>query len=205
MRISNLFTIGTSGINDIETRNRIVLANKISLAFGLALLIITPTFCSFANWKLSVVLPLTIEFIANSAVLLLNHKKHHTAAAILLYLLQCVAIVYFSILLGRLIRLELAIILLISILYLIFREKHLRKLALGAAIIELAILEVVHFVSSTSPVILLTYRQSCILHLLIDISAISVIIIVSKPYVQSNDSNAALKRANHFIRLFVAE
>ena len=205
MRISNLFTIGTSQINDTETKNRIILVNTISLTFGMAVLIITPILSSFTNWKLSILLPLTLEFIANGAVLWLNHKKLYTAAGLLLYLLQCVAIVYFSILLGRLIRLELAIILLISILYLIFKEKHLRRLALAAAIIDLAILELVHFTWSASPAVLLTYKQSCVLHLLVDIAAISVIIIVSKPYVQSNDSNAALKRANHFIRLFVAE
>ena len=205
MRISNPFFIGTSGINDLETRNRIVLVNKICVAFGLALLIITPTVCSFVHWKLSFLIPLTAEFMLNACVLLLNRSKRHTAAGLLLYFLQCTAIIYFSSLLGSLIQLELAIILLISVLYLIFKESRLRKIALIAALLDLAVLEVVHYIDSGHPAIQLTYNQSFVLHVLVDIAAIGIIIMVSKPYIESNDSNAALKRANHFIKLFVAE
>ena len=205
MRISNLFFIGTSGINDIETKNRIVLVNKISLAFGLALLVITPTLCSFVQWRLSFLVPLTIEFLINCSVLMLNHYQKHTAAGVVLYFLQCTAIIYFSSLLGSLIQLELAIILLISVLYLIFKENRLRKIALFAAILDLAVLEIVHYIDSSHPAIQLSYNQSFIIHVLVDIAAISVIIMVSKPYIESNDNNAALKRANHFIRLFLAE
>ena len=205
MRISTLFFIGTSGIDDIETRNRIVLVNKISLAFGAALLTITPIFCSFVHWRLSVLVPLIFEFVANGSVLVLNRYRKYTAAGLILYFLQCAAIIYFSIMLGNMIRLELSIILMISILYLIFTEKRVRRIALVIAIIDLAILELVHYVDAGRPVIALTYNQAYIIHLLVDISAIGVIILVSKPYIESNDSNASLKRSNHFIKLFVAE
>ena len=205
MRIANLFLIGTSGVNDLETRKRIVLVNKISLAFGLAILAVTPTLCSFVHWKPQFFVPLTVEFLINGSVLLLNHYRKYSAAGLLLYFLQCAAIIYFSSLLGSLIQLELAIILLISILYLIFKEVRLRRIALAGAILDLAVLEVVHYVSGGHPVITLTYNQAFILHVLVDTAAIAIIIMVSKPYIQSNDSNAALKRANHFIKLFVAE
>lgn len=195
---------GTEGLVDAEDINRIVLVNSISIAFGIAILIVASLVCYFLHWDLSVLIPISVEFVINASVLYFNRKGKHKTAAAILYFLQCFAIIYFSWLLGRLLQLEMAVILLIAMAFLIFKEKRLRQIALTGAIIDLAVLEIVHFVFAREPSPL-SRTQDFIIHFCVDAAAITVILLVSKPYVKSNDTYAELQRANQFIKIFVAQ
>ena len=198
------FYYGTAGLVDAEDINRIVLVNQISVAFGSAILIVASIVCYFLHWDLSVLIPISVEFLINASVLYFNYIRRPKTAAVVLYFLQCVAIIYFSWLLGRLLQLELAVILLISMAYLLFKEKWMRKIALAGAIADLIVLQIVHYMYArqASP---LSAIQDAIIHLMVDAAAILVIMLVSKPYVKSNDTYVELQRANQFIKIFVAQ
>lgn len=159
----------------------------------------------FLKWQLSILLPLTVEFILNASVLFLNHKKRFLIASLLLYFLQCIMIIYLSIVLGRLLQLELVIILLIAIAYLIFKDKIIRKVAVAAALVDLIVLEVVYYQNKSQSLIPVTYTAAFIIHALVLAAVIFIILLVSAPYVKSHDTNAELKRANHLIKIFVAQ
>ncbi len=150
--------------------------------------------------------PYLSNLLLNASVLWWNHKRKFAIAAWLLYLLQCVMIAYLSIVLGRLLQLELVIILLIAIVYLIFRKKTHRILAVSAALVDLVILEVVYYTSNNIPsAIPVTNDIAFVIHALVLSAVITIILVVSAPYVKSHDTNAELKRANHFIKIFVAQ
>src|SRR5579872_1794960 len=141
-----LFYLGTTGLVDMEAINRIVVVNKMSVAFGVALLAVAPTICYFLNWQPYLMVPLTIEFVLNGSVLFLNYIRWHKFAALMLYFLQVGALIYFSSKLGKLLDLELAIILLIALVYLIFKERWLRVIAVLAAFFNLIVLEYSRYV-----------------------------------------------------------
>ncbi len=200
------FYFGTAGLVDAEDINRIVLVNQISIAFGTAILIVAPIVCFFLNWDLSVLIPISIEFLINASVLYFNYIRRPKMAAMVLYFLQCVAIIYFSSLLGRLLQLELAVILLISMAYISFlKRRYCARIAIAGALTGfLAVLEIVHYMNARKPSPL-SVTQDFIIHFCVDAAAITVIMLVSKPYVKSNDTYAELQRANQFIKIFVAQ
>jgi len=198
-------SIGTSGISDEENINRIRLVNMLCLAAALVIFIVGLTLSYLLKWQVSVVLPLSVEFILNGYVLFLNHKRRFLTASLLLYFLQCVMIIYLSIILGRLLQLELVIILLIAIAYLIFKDKNTRRLAVAAALVDLTVLEVVYYRNQSQSLIPVSYDAAFIIHALVLAAVIFIILLVSAPYVKSHDTNAELKRANYLIKIFVAQ
>lgn len=94
------------------------------------------------------------------------------------------------------------IIFLISIIYLIFKEEKYRRACLVIAICTLAIMEISFYFKLFTP-IPLSYNTQSIMHALVISGILVLIIIVSKPYIKSNDTNKALKLANHFKKIFV--
>jgi len=205
MKVLKLLSIGTSGIDDQEAVNRIVLVNAISFVVSISIAIIGSAISFFLNWKLSVVIPLIIEFVINWAVVVLNHYRKHRAASLILYFLQCTAITYFGFLLIRLFHLEFVIILLIAIIYLIFKEAALRRIALFGALSVLVVLEVYYYHVDAHPIPVTNYTETFLIRILLVISIICITIIVSRPYVESNDMKYELQRANHLIKIFVAQ
>jgi len=205
MKRFKLLSIGTVGIDDPEFVSRIVLVNSISLAVSISIAVIGSAICYFLNWRASVVIPLFIEFIINWSVILLNYYRKHKAASLVLYFLQCAAITYFGILLIRLFHLEFVIILLIAIIYLIFKEAILRRIALGGALTVLLLLEVYYYRVDAHPTIVANYNETYLIRTLLVVSIIGITILISKPYVQSNDTRYDLQRANRLIKIFVAQ
>ncbi len=205
MKRYNPFLIGTSGIMDEEEITRTKLVNKLCIVAAVVVALIGCVLCSVLSWRPFIVYPLTGEFLLNALVLWLNYKRRYVAAAFLLYLLQCVMIAYMSIALGRLLQLELVIILLIAITYLIFKKKLYRIIAVAAALADLIILEIVYRYNYSHYKIRVDESAAFTIHLFVLLAVISVILMVSTPYVKSHDTNAELKRANHFIKFFVAQ
>lgn len=202
--VLSLIKVGTADLTDEESINRVIIVNKLCLAFGLAMLVIVPLLCYFLDWKPSITIPLSIEFFINLSVIILNHYKKYLAASLVVYFLQCIAIIYFSNVLGHILQLEFAIALLIAIIYLIFKDKVLRKIALAAAMLDLVVLEVGYY-NNPEPPISVSYNAAFVIHVLVVVAMIGIIILVSKPYVKSNDLKYELKRANHFIKIFTAQ
>ncbi|MGX5818198.1 ATP-binding response regulator [Chitinophaga lutea] len=194
---------GTQGVKEEDAVARIVMVNRLSLAFGVVILIIAPVMLYYLKSPASIAVAITAEFIINCGVIWLNHRQRHTAAALVLYFLQCIAIVYFGFLLGKLLQLQFTIVFLLSIIYLIFREANLRRIAFVSALVVLGLLEASYYFNDADSVIPISYNTAYTIHLLVVLAVLYIIIVVSKPYIRSNDINAALKRANDFKRVFV--
>jgi signal transduction histidine kinase/CheY-like chemotaxis protein len=200
-----LLSIGTSGIMDEEETTRIKLVNKLCIVAASVVAIVGGILCAVLSWRPFIVIPLSAEFVLNAFVLVLNYKRKHLAAALLLYMLQCVMIAYLSIALGRLLQLELVIILLIAITYLIFKKKIFRIIAVVAASADLVVLEIVYRYDYSHYRLPVSASAAFVIHLFVLLAVIGVILMVSTPYVKSHDTNAELKRANQFIKIFVAQ
>ena len=201
--VSRLARAGTQGIKDEDAVSRIVMVNKLSLAFGGIILIIAPVLLYFLKGRPTIMIAITAEFLINCSVIYLNHRRHYNAASLILYFLQCIAIVYFGFLLGKLLQLQFTIVFLLSIIFLIFKEDFLRKLAFFSALLVLGCLEASYYFNDAEPLIPISYNTAYVIHLMVVLAVLFIIVVVSKPYVKSNDINAALKRANDFKRVFV--
>jgi signal transduction histidine kinase/ActR/RegA family two-component response regulator len=202
---SFLVNTGTDDIRDEETVNRIKNVNKLSIAFAIALLGIGPTISYLLHWSLAVIIPVTIEFIINSSVISLNRRKKFIPASLILYYLQCTAIIYFDLLFGQLLQLQFTIVFLILITFLIFKETLTRALGLAAAVLCLGVIEYGNYKDIHFAAVNLTPGQAYIIHILVIVAVFAIIMFVSKPYFKSNDSTYELKRANHFIKIFTAQ
>ncbi|MET6999845.1 hybrid sensor histidine kinase/response regulator [Chitinophaga defluvii] len=194
---------GTQGIDDSELVKRIVLVNRLSLAIAAIMLVIAPIVCIFLIWKVSILMAFIIEFAINCSVLLLNHHKKHLAASLTLYYNQCVAIIFFGFLLGGVLQLQFTIVFLISIIYLILKEYHLRKICFIAAITTLVVLQLCYYFQAHQPLVTITYDTGFVIQSLVIGGVLILMIIISKTYVRSNDTNQELEKTNHFKKMFV--
>src|SRR5579872_3887078 len=204
MKKFKLLHIGTSGLSDQGDIDRIVLVNTLCLITASSIITVGYIVCNSLHWKLSLVLPFIAEFILNGSVLLFNHYKKRKAASGMLYFLQCGMIIYLSYVLGRLLRLEIVVVLLFSINYLIFKDKRLRTWGWSTALATLIALEVIYYFSPAEAPINLSYTTTYIIQALVIFAMTVITILISRPYVKSNDTNEELKRANHLIKIFVA-
>ena len=205
-RLKNFFSFlqnaGTEQITDEDEKRRIILVNTISMAICVLLVLITPVFYALTDKPDIIIYPVILDFIVTFSVILFNLKKKYLAASVTIYVIQCASIMYFGILLSNVVALEAMIIFLISIIYLIFKEERYRRMCLVIAISTLAMMEISYYFNLFPP-IPLSYNTTFIMHALVISGILVLIIIVSKPYVKSNDTNKALKLANHFKKVFV--
>lgn len=205
MKRTRFFSIGTEGLTDQGDIGRVILVNWLCAITASAILTIGGLICYYFNWKPLLVVAFALEFVVNASVLVFNYYKRHRVAAMVLYYLQCASIVYYSLLLGRLLRLDIVLILLFAIVYLIFKEKRLRQWGAFIAFVDFVIIEVLYYKNPFQVPIHLTYTVSYVIQLLVICVITGIIVLVSMPYVRSNDTNEELKRANHLIRIFVAQ
>lgn len=192
---------GTEGVNDDELVARITLVNTLSLVLATLIFIVGATFIIITP-RLSIIIPSSVEFFATLFTIYLNHKRRYWAAAASTFLIQCIASVYFGILLSNIIELQAMIIFLISIIYLLFQDRPTRRVALLLAICILTMLETYYHyhLVSTIP---LSIHAAYIFRLSAMFGVLTLIIVVSRPYIHSNDFNKQLKRSNHFKKIFV--
>lgn len=205
MKRINFFSIGTRSLSDQADIARVVLVNRLCMITASAILTIGGLICYYFDWKLDFVLAFSLEFLINASVLVFNYYKRHLTAAMVLYYLQCVSIVYYSGLVGRLLRLDIVLILLFAVVYLIFKEKKLRQWAAFVAFADFVIIELLYYKNPFQVPIHLSYTVTYVIQLLVIFVITGIIILVSMPYVRSNDTNEELKRANHLIKIFVAQ
>lgn len=205
MKLSKLLSIGTAGLSDEEDIVRVVLVNKICVGVAGAVLVVGTVMSFYLHGQLDVVIPLVIEFFLNALVLPLNQKGKHSAAALLLYFTQCTAIIYFGILLVQVFHLEYVIILLFAIIFLIFKKRSLRMIALGAATAVFLSLEFAYFRNGYRHIENVPFAAVFLINFLVICSIITITTMISVPYVKSNDLKYDLQRANKLIKLFAAQ
>jgi len=205
MKRIGLFRIGTAGVSDQAAKNRIILVNTLCVVTGFSIIGVGATICACFNWRPLLVIPFVLEFIINASVLLFNQRRKHTTAAIILYFLQSVMIIYLSAVLGKLLRLDIVIVLLFAITFLLFKTKKLRTLGIAAALLDLVIIEILYYRNPFQLPINLPYNTVYIIQMSVIVIMTLITILISAPYVKSNDTNEELKRANHLIKIFVAQ
>ncbi len=193
---------GTDGLQDEETIYRIRLVNTLSLTFGIILFIVAWPILYLLEWRQVVLFPLLIEFVLNGSVIFFNYHKRHLLATIVLYLVQCLVIMYFGYLLGKDIQLQFAILFPIAMIYLIFEEPILRTFAFVCAMVAMVFLEVNYYEHAVAKIPVSTTAIQ-IIHTVAMISILCIIAVVSRPYVRSNDSNIRLKKANHYKKVYL--
>jgi signal transduction histidine kinase/CheY-like chemotaxis protein len=205
MKPSKLLSIGTADLRDEEDIVRVVLVNKICLVVAASILVVGTTMSLYLHGQRNVVIPLVIEFFLNAGVLYLNHLGKHSAAALFLYFTQCIAITYFGILLVQVFHLEYVIILLFAIIFLIFKKRNLRLIALGAATAVFLSLELAYLRNGYKHIDTIPFEAVFLINFLVICSIITITTMVSVPYVKSNDLKYELQRANKLIKLFAAQ
>ena len=205
MKRSPLFSIGTAGLKDEESINRVVTVNTICIIVAGAIAVIGPTMSILLHGQPDVVYPLALEFILNGCVLWLNYARRHIAASLFLYLVQCVFITYFGIQLVKLFHLEYVIILLFAIIFLIFKERLLRMIAFGAATAVFVRLEFAYYRNGYDHMTFISYNATFLINILVVCSIIVITSAVCAPYVKSNDLKYELQRVNKLIKLFAAQ
>jgi two-component system, sensor histidine kinase len=205
MKRFKFFYIGTAELKDEEDINRVVLVNKICIVVAFAILGVGTTMSVYLHGQPNVVYPLILEFFLNAFVLRLNNRGKHTTAAVFLYFTQCIAITYFGILLVQVFHLEYVIILLYAIIFLIFKKRTLRVIAIGAATAVFFSLEGIYFNNGYKHIETIPFSAVFLINFLVICSIITITSLVSVPYVKSNDLKYELQRANKLIKLFAAQ
>ena len=205
MKRFKLLAVGTSGLVDQGDINRVRLVNSLCLITAGAILAIGGLLCYYWEWKSFLVIPFATEFVLNASVLGFNYYKKRRTAAMMVYFLQCLSIIYYSALLGRLLRLDIVLILLFAVVYLIFKDRKLRRWGVAAAFLDFIIIEALYYKNPFQVPIHLDDFATYMIQLLVILTITFIIVRVSMPYVRSNDTNEELKRANHLIKIFVAQ
>ncbi len=194
---------GTSGITDEEKFNRIRLTNLLSVYIGVAIIAITPLVYACIP-KVSLLIPIFIELIINFSVILLNRLRMYRLAGLVLYFLQCAAIIYFCFLLGGLIQLQSMVIFLLSIICLLFKEIPIRIIALTGAIVTFIVLQTGYYYNVVTP-IEVSRNAGYLIQTAAMVGVIIMLVLIARPFIASNDMNPTLRRKNYYIKMFVTQ
>jgi signal transduction histidine kinase/CheY-like chemotaxis protein len=193
--------IGTTGVADEALVHKIKLVNTLSFSLCSIILIIGAIYFALSG-ELSIMIPAGIEFLLAASAIWHNYHKRYTTAALVTFFVQCAASLYFGLLLGNVIELQAMVIFLFLITFLLFKEKHLRRIYLTIATIILFIIEANYYYNFIVP-IRLDFELTVIFKALSIVGVLIMITVVGAPYVQSNDENKELSKANNFKRIFI--
>ncbi len=196
--VSTIRHAGASGITDEDARRRVIMVNTICLSICVLLAAITPVCYLFAASN-RVLVPAIFDFAITASVIYMNRRRLYSAASLTIYIVQCVAIMYFGLLLSNVVALEAMIIFLIAIIYLIFKDETLRRVALFTAMASLAAMEACNYFKVFEP-IPMSSDAVFLLHSMIIWGVLVLILVVSRPYIRSNDE---LIKANYFKKMFL--
>jgi len=205
MKQFKLFRIGTAGVSDEADRSRIILVNTLCIVTGCSIVGVGATICACFDWKPLLVIPFVLEFIINASVLLFNKWHKHVTAAIILYFLQSVMVIYLSAVLGKLLRLDIVIVLLFAITFLLFKTKKLRMLGIVAALLDMVIIGFLYYGNPFELPLILSYNTAFAIQMSVMVIMTLITILISGIYVKSSDTNEELRRANHLIKIYVAQ
>lgn len=183
--LSSIIRIGTKGIHDEANIKSIILVNTLSLTLGSLILVIGAVFYILTKNQL-ILIPATLECLIAFSALYLNHLRKNKLAALTIFFLQCFAVIYFGIVLGEILVLQLMIIFLIAITYLIFNDPTIRKICLAMALCTLVTLELCYYYN-VGPYIHLNYVTGYIFKWCSMSGILLLIILTGMHYVRSSD------------------
>ncbi|SEW53281.1 hybrid sensor histidine kinase/response regulator [Chitinophaga arvensicola] len=196
--IHKIVNTGTQGIIDDELITRITLVNSLSLAIVILIICVGSVYYAMSG-QLSILLPASFEASLALSPIFLNHYKKHHLASLITFFTQCLASLYFGLLLGNIIELQAMVIFLFLITFLIFKDKWTRRICIVTSMGILFVLEANYYDNFVST-ISLNHTTTVIFKALSVMGVMLLVLIVGSPYVASND---ALHKANHFKRMFV--
>ncbi|MDO6429007.1 HAMP domain-containing sensor histidine kinase [Flavitalea sp. BT771] len=191
--ITSVRNTGTKGIKEEEELRRIRLVNSLSMAIVSLILVIGLLFFLLTG-KLSILLPAIAELLLALSPLFLNRNGKYVAACLVTYLTQCVASLYFGMVLGNVIELQTVVFFLLLLTFLLFDNSILRKVCFTVALVILVTLEANYFLVFVKP-LPLSQPYSVIFKTLSFFGLFCLIIIVGSPYVKSHDSSYKLKKS----------
>lgn len=202
--ISAIQNIGTDENLDADKKRIIVLVNTLALVTGATALIIGPLMAIMLDmpitWKAG-----WVEMSLFALVFILNYTKRHTAASMLMLCVQNFAILYFGILFGISIPVQMLSLCFANAGLFIFRTKALRYVAVCVALFSIIALGVNAQYSLISPPQSSIDNQNTIYWFAIGI-IIPLNIIISLFYVNQNDQHRrSLEQANAFKSMFVSQ
>jgi signal transduction histidine kinase/CheY-like chemotaxis protein len=201
--LKQLLNLGTAGLQEEAQIKRAVFINKLNLALAALILSIGTVFVVF-YFSLFLIIPIIIEFSMTVLALWLCSRKEFDRAALTTYISQCSACLYFGSLLGNFVELLPMVLFLISIIYLLFpqEQNRTRQFCFWLSILSFIFLEAVNQFGWADPLPIdpqtrLIFRELALGGILL------LIVLVSKPYVTSNDSVRKLTQAHRNNRLYV--
>ncbi|WP_217606379.1 hybrid sensor histidine kinase/response regulator [Chitinophaga sp. GbtcB8] len=189
---------GTQGVADEELAQRIMMVNTLSFSLCCLIFLVGSVYFILSG-KLSILIPASIECALAATAIVLNHYRHYHAAALVTFFIQCMASIYFGLLLGNVIELQAMVIFLFLITFLLFKKTSTRVICLISAVVILMIIEgnyYFHFVNQVP----LDLQLTVVFKALSIAGVLLVIVVVGRPYVLSKDR---LHKTNHFKKIFI--
>lgn len=189
---------GTKGVADEELAQRIMMVNTLSFSLCCLIFLVGSVYFILSG-KLSILIPASIECALAATAIVLNHYRHYHAAALVTFFIQCMASIYFGLLLGNVIELQAMVIFLFLITFLLFKKTSTRVICLISAVVILMIIEgnyYFHFIKQVP----LDLQLTVVFKALSIAGVLLVIVVVGRPYVLSKDR---LHKTNHFKKIFI--
>ncbi len=184
---------GAEGIEKEEELRRIRLVNSLSMAIVSLILGIGALFYVMTG-RLSILIPSILEFFLSLSPIFLNRRRNYTAAALLTFLTQCIASLYFGLLLGNVLELQAVVFFLLLITFLLFDRGRLRRICFAVALVILVVLEA-NAMTGFVPALQLNATSANIFKALSFSGLFCLILIVGAPYIASHDTSFELKRS----------
>ncbi|HLZ15623.1 MAG TPA: HAMP domain-containing sensor histidine kinase [Cyclobacteriaceae bacterium] len=188
---SRLFNAGVDSSTNEKLFRQVRLINKLSIAIFLLTVSIGATFYAL-TLQVSILVPATIEAVLSICPLLFNRRKKYFAASLMTFLLQCVATLYFGMLLRTVLELQTVIFFLLLISFILFDQPIARRISCIVALLILLTLEANSYIRIIQP-LELPVPYSIIFKTLSFGGLFCLILLVGYPYVISHDVNYHLK------------
>ena len=189
---------GTKGVADEELAQRIMMVNTLSFSLCCLIFLVGSVYFILSG-KLSILIPASIECVLAATAIVLNNYRHYHAAALVTFFVQCMASIYFGLLLGNVIELQAMVIFLFLITFLLFKRTSTRVICLISAVVILVIIEGNYYFRFIKQVPL-DLQLTVIFKALSIAGVLLVIVVVGRPYVLSKDR---LHKTNHFKKIFI--
>ena len=186
-----------------ERVRQVVFVNTLNITLGLLILTIGPLF-SILTKSLYIIIPAIIEFMLVCLTFRFNAIKKYDSAGLMTYLVQCLAVSYFGLLMRKYINLEALIVWLNAINFLVFYQKKERRYASVAAVGTLVFLEIFHFMPIGADPFHVSFGAGIVLRESSLFGIIFLTFLISRPLVSQYDRNPVLNKTIYHNRLFIA-
>ncbi|SFW87372.1 ATP-binding response regulator [Chitinophaga sancti] len=186
-----------------ERVRQVVFVNTLNITLGLLILTIGPLF-SILTKSPYIIVPAIIEFTLVCLTFHLNAVKKYDGAGLMTYMVQCLAVSYFGLLMRKYINLEALIVWLNAINFLVFYQKRERRYASVAAVGTLILLEIFHFIPLNVDPFNISFGAGIVLRESSLFGIIFLTFLISRPLVSQYDRNPGLNKTIYHNRLFIA-